>query len=97
MTTGLDETHPDADTKPTANELIKDVQKTLLSLNEDELTREDFEPAFLYEKIAEFMNPTKLTVDDLNKTGDQDEEDEHENIMQKKDDNEAEGRNKIMP
>lgn len=57
MTTGFEETHPDADARPTANELIKDVQKTLLALNEDELTREDFEPAFLYEKIAEFIKP----------------------------------------
>ena len=70
MTTGIEETHPEAGAGPSVNDLIKEVQKTLLALNEDELTREDFEPVFLYEKIAEFINPSKLTVDDLNKTGD---------------------------
>eukprot|EP00353_Schmidingerella_taraikaensis_P000410 CAMPEP_0185596954 /NCGR_PEP_ID=MMETSP0434-20130131/81054_1 /TAXON_ID=626734 ORGANISM="Favella taraikaensis, Strain Fe Narragansett Bay" /NCGR_SAMPLE_ID=MMETSP0434 /ASSEMBLY_ACC=CAM_ASM_000379 /LENGTH=60 /DNA_ID=CAMNT_0028225541 /DNA_START=2237 /DNA_END=2419 /DNA_ORIENTATION=- len=42
---------------PKTNELIKDVQKTLLALNEDELTREDFETAFLYQKVAQFIKP----------------------------------------
>ena len=40
-----------------------------MALSECELTREDFEQAFLFEKIAEFIEPTKLTADDLNKTG----------------------------
>ena len=31
------------DTHPSANDLIKDVQKTLMTLSEDELTRDDFE------------------------------------------------------
>ena len=49
------------DTRPTANELIKEVQKTLMSLSEDELTRDDFEQAFLYDKVTEFIKPTRVT------------------------------------
>ena len=44
---------------PSTNELIKDVQKTLTALSEDELTREDFEQVFLYEKVAEFIKPSR--------------------------------------
>ena len=50
------------DTRPTSNELIKDVQKTLMSLSEDELTRDDFELAFLYEKVADFIKPSSRTT-----------------------------------
>ena len=45
------------DTRQTSAELIKDVQKTLTALSEDELTRDDFEQAFLYDKVAEFIKP----------------------------------------
>ena len=47
-----------------------------MSLSEDELTRDDFEQAFLFEKVAEFIRPSKLTVDDLNRTGGLDDDDE---------------------
>lgn len=57
MTADITE-HQHTDIRPTANEIIKDVQKTLMSLSEDELTRDDFEQAFLYEKVAEFIKPT---------------------------------------
>ncbi len=50
------------DTRPTANELIKDVQKTLMTLSEDELTRDDFEQAFLYSRVAEFIRPEKTNL-----------------------------------
>ena len=45
------------DARQTSAELIKDVQKTLTALSEDELTRDDFELAFLYDKVAEFIKP----------------------------------------
>ena len=61
------------------------MQKTLLALNDDELTREDFEPAFIYEKVAEFIKPSKLSADDLNKTGGEDEEDQPDDSIKKPD------------
>ena len=30
-----------------------------MALSEDELTRDDFEQAFLYEKVAEFIKPSR--------------------------------------
>lgn len=47
-----------------------------MSLSEDELTRDDFEQAFLFEKVAEFIRPSKMTADDLNRTGGLDDDDE---------------------
>ena len=38
------------------------MQKTLTALSEDELTRDDFEQAFLYDKVAEFIKPTSKTL-----------------------------------
>ena len=32
-----------------------------MALSEDELTRDDFEQAFLYEKVAEFIKPSRTT------------------------------------
>ena len=42
---------------PSANELIKDVQRNISAVIEDDLTREDFEEAFLYERLARLLGP----------------------------------------
>jgi hypothetical protein len=45
------------DTRPSPNDLIKDVQKTLSALGEDELTREDFEQTFVFLKASQILKP----------------------------------------
>ena len=35
------------------------MQKTLSHLGEDELARDDFEQAFIYEKVAQFIKPER--------------------------------------
>ena len=45
------------DTRPSPNDLIKDMQKTLSALGEDELTREDFEQTFVFFKASQILKP----------------------------------------
>ena len=42
---------------PSANDLIKDVQRNISAVIEDDLTREDFEESFLYERLARLLGP----------------------------------------
>ena len=42
---------------PTSNDLIKDVQKNISAIIQDDLTREDFEEAFMYDKLARLLGP----------------------------------------
>ena len=42
---------------PSPNDLIKDVQKNISAVIQDDLTREDFEESFLYERLARLLGP----------------------------------------
>jgi hypothetical protein len=44
---------------PSANDLIKDVQKNISAIIQDDLTREDFEEAFIYDKLARLLGPVE--------------------------------------
>ena len=44
---------------PSANDLIKDVQKNISAIIQDDLTREDFEEAFIYDKLARLIGPVE--------------------------------------
>ena len=46
---------------PNANDLIKDVQKNIAAIIQDDLTREDFEEAFLYERLAKLLGPVDMS------------------------------------
>ena len=48
----------------------------MTALSEDELTRDDFEQAFLYSKLAEFIKPTMSKINQVSTSSAVSEDDE---------------------